>query len=156
VVTSEARLSGVNLMGAIHIDSIATTVVSRTKDSKPASTTSTVTIAGVTVDGVPATIGSDGLHPGPQSAADPLVTRAQQAIDALRATVDLRTIGAAHSTKGIQTSGDAHGVFLRFQTDQGQLQQIGDVYFLTLELGSAGTVDYADLSSDVAGIGEDL
>ena len=69
-----SSVKNVNILGVIHIDSVTTTVTTRSDGKKPVSTGSTV-VSGLTVNGVGYSVDDTGAHVGGQGVpVPPLVT----------------------------------------------------------------------------------
>ena len=149
VSDAKTELSGVSLLGGmIDIASIRTVSHGSTDGAGAHTHTDNVTVSGVTVAGVPATIGSGGVSVSGQGSGsallDSLNAALQQALAAAGAQVTL--VGA--TAKPPQPLGGCHadqadGVFVHTTANAQSLPLAGDIYNGDYTLGSSCVSDSA-------------
>ncbi|MHB1924310.1 MAG: choice-of-anchor P family protein, partial [Acidimicrobiales bacterium] len=150
LVNAETDLSGVSLLGGmIQIGSVQTTSASTGDGGAIHTHTDHVTVSGVTVDGVPATIDQNGVTVDGQgtgsAALQSLNAALQQALAASGSQVTL--VGATtHPPQPLGGCGakvasadQADGIFVHTSTDLQSVPVAGDTYNGDYTLGSACT-----------------
>jgi hypothetical protein len=149
VATSQARLDGVRIGGgAIRIDSIQVSSITKTDGDKVVQAETSATANGVTVGGQPARITEKGLEVGPSGG------QGGDAIGALnnalqpqqqQSRFQVRLVGASKDIKGTTSKGLAQGVLVYAQGDLSALPS-GTIPYNSYLLGNAGTLSTASLT----------
>jgi hypothetical protein len=153
VATATSTVHGVGLLGgAIHIDSIVSTSTFQTDGQGQPKHTQSVTVSGVSVAGVAATIDQNGITVNGSGQGSAVVDALNGALQQLltAAGTHIRLLSPSTSTKRGQvpaalssgalgaycTNGEADGVQLYQQADARSVPQ-GQIFFLSVTLASA-------------------
>jgi len=141
LANASSTLKGVSLAGgAIQINSISSTSMSRTDGRGIAEHSEHFTLGGVTVQGQPAAIDETGVHVGGSStSAKPLTDALNGALNAMGAKITLASVsGGVSSSNPKKVTSEVQG--LNFYIERFlPIPNATDTYFATFTLGVAGT-----------------
>ncbi len=150
VVEAVTHLSGIRLLaGLVQIASVETVSVSRADGREPATTQAASTVGGVTIGGIPASVGSDGLVLGSPTGTGGVLGIVGDLVNQLLGGlgIEIKTLAAEHADGDGTTQGQAVGLGITIRLDLTQVPDIGDIYFVQMALASAGTQAFADDSA---------
>jgi hypothetical protein len=149
---SEAKSTtqGINIAGALKIDSVVSTATAATDGAKGTGDAVT-TVTGVTVGGQPATIDQDGLHLVDQKGQPIGAVANQIAQQALSSSgISVTATAPTKSIEGTKVFMQAGVVVINYKTDSGPFTITLGGAAVTADSG-AGLGDLTDLTSDVGG-----
>lgn len=161
VVTGEARLTGIGLLGGtITIDSIVSRAVSEVDSTGKGTAEQTMTVAGVSVGGNPARIDEEGITVGPggPQGADAIAQLNKALRDALSAAnLQISALQGDRQVQDGSAKATVGGILIAGGADAGALPG-GTGVVTSVLLGKTGTIAAASAGAGdlLSGVGDDL
>ncbi|MGH9184636.1 MAG: hypothetical protein ACRD0U_02290 [Acidimicrobiales bacterium] len=138
VATATSALSDVTIAGLLRIGSITSTSISRAGLGGEAGNTSDVSVQGVTLAGVPVSIGDGGLEISGSSLGGDLLGTLGQQLGQLLAPVGahIRLLGTSDHVDAVRgATADARGLLVELEVDVSAIAPLNPLGFTKVTLG---------------------